>query len=106
MTFAKSVRLRTRGEFLRVAKAGRRQVGRFLCIDHRPAAHSKLGITASNRYGSAPERNRFKRLVREAYRHHRALLPPHELNIVPRQCAKKAKLFEIEEELRRLLGGK
>ncbi|HSX10197.1 MAG TPA: ribonuclease P protein component [Chlamydiales bacterium] len=103
MKFSKSVRLRSRGEFQRVVRDGKRQVGRFLCVDCRPAGKSKLGISASSRYGSAPERNRFKRLVREAFRKNYGSLPPFELNVVPRQCAKKAKCSEITDELIRLL---
>lgn len=103
LIFSKAMRLRLRGEFQRVVREGNRQVGRFLCIDCRPAGRPRLGISASSRYGSAPERNRFKRMVREAFRKSYASLPPFELNVVPRQCAKKAKGSEIAEELIRLI---
>lgn len=97
------MRLKSRREFQRVMKEGKRHVGRFLCIDSRPSSRSKLGISASSRYGSSPERNRFKRLVREAFRLSYASLPPRELNVVPRQNAKMAKQADIQNELRRLL---
>lgn len=97
------MRLRSRGEFQRVVREGKRLVGKFLCVDYRPAKKLKLGISASSRYGSSPERNRFKRLVREAFRLNYASLPSFELNVIPRQCAKNAKVCEIREELTRLL---
>ncbi len=97
------MRLRSRRDFQRVAKEGKRLVGRYLCIDYRPAKLLKLGISASTRYGSAPERNRFKRLIREAFRLTYAALPSYELNVIPRQCAKEAKCGEIMAELSRLL---
>src|SRR5437660_1044190 len=75
LNFTKNMRLRSRKEFQGVVKQGDRRVGRFLCIDCRPAKLLKLGISASSRYGSAPERNRFKRLVREAFRKNYASLP-------------------------------
>ncbi len=81
----------------------KRFVGKTLCIDYRPAKISRLGLTASGRYGSSCERNRFKRLVREAFRLARNELPPMDLHVVPRQRAKQAKLCDIEVELRRLL---
>ncbi len=99
----KSCRLLKKGEFFRVSKKGKRLVGRHLCIDYRPAKESRLGISASCRYGSAPERNRFKRLVREAYRHLREELPPFELNVIPRQCAKSARFGDIHKEILTLL---
>jgi ribonuclease P protein component len=103
LIFSKEMRLRSRREFQRMTREGKRLVGRFLCIDCRPAAGAKLGISASARYGSSPERNRFKRLIREAFRQSYASLPPFELHVIPRQCAKKARCSDIADELARLL---
>lgn len=74
-------------------------MGHFLCADYREAKQARLGITASRRFGNAPERNRFKRLVREAFRQNRSILPSLEIHVIPRQMAKKAKLHHIAEEL-------
>jgi len=87
-----------------VRKQGTRVVGRFVCIDYKKAPRLRFGITASGRYGDSPERNRFKRLVREAFRTSRHLLPQDlEINILPRQKAKEAKMGDIQNELLRLL---
>ncbi len=102
--FPKEARLRSRREFQRIAKEGQRRVGRFLCVDVRFGDRLKLGISASGRYGASHERNRFKRLVREAFRKNYSLLPPRlELNVIPRQIAKKAGSADIADELMRLL---
>ena len=99
-----SDKLKKRGEFLTLAKQGNRLVGKFLCIDRREGSRLRLGITASGRYGNSPERNRFKRLVREAFRTARARLPPRlEINVLPRQKAKEAKMGDIQAEMLRLL---
>ncbi len=98
-----SDRLKKRHEF-QALKQGHRLVGKFICIDQKQAKALRFGITASNRYGNAPERNRFKRLVREAFRTSRHLLPPHlEIHILPRQKAKEAKMIDIQGEILRLL---
>lgn len=103
--FSKKVRLLSRGEFNRVAREGKRLVGKYLCIEYRLAPRLRLGITASGRYGSSPERNRFKRLIREAFRKSYRHLPKLELNVVPRQSAKQAGGNDILQELNRLLHG-
>jgi ribonuclease P protein component len=104
-TFSKKDRLLKRREFKRLSREGRRLVGSRLCIDWAKSSKgTRLGITASSHYGDAPERNRFKRLVREAFRLNRYRLPSGiDLNIVPRQLAKTATFADIQAELCRLL---
>lgn len=103
LKFPKTLRLQRRGQFARVAREGKRLVGRYFCIDYRPAKTPKLGISAPVRYGSSPKRNRFKRLIREAFRKSYTTLPPYEMNIIPRQSAKGATGDQIFEEFNRLL---
>jgi ribonuclease P protein component len=84
-------------------KGSERRVGKLLCVDRSPAKQLRLGITASNQYGSAPERNRFKRLVREAFRTSYHHLPQKmELNVIPRSHAKTASYHEVVAELLKL----
>ena len=99
----KSDCLKKRFEFKSIMNQGNRLVGQFLCIDRKKGESLRFGITASGRYGNSPERNRFKRLVREAFRTSRHLLPQDiEIHVVPRQRAKSAKMGDIQRELLKL----
>lgn len=104
-SFPKENRLKKRREFLSIMRQGKRRKGRYIYLDFRTYSRgSKLGITASSKYGDAPTRNRFKRIVREAYRQNRSQLPPNlELHVLPRFQAKLAKKQDIETEMLSLL---
>lgn len=77
----------------------------MLIIDSRPNRNSitRLGITVTKRYGKAHQRNRFKRVVREAFRQCRLRLPAGlDLNVKPRNGAQQAKPADVQAELLRL----
>ncbi len=100
----KSDRLKKRFEFQSIKAQGNRLVGKYLCIDQKKGVPLRFGITASKKFGNSPERNRFKRLVRESFRTARHLLPQDsELNISPRKLAKHAKMGDIQNEMLNLL---
>ena len=88
MKFPKAARLLKRGQFLKVAKEGRRLAGRVVSIQYfnrESAPCPKLGITISKKFGKAHVRNRFKRVVREAFRECYHCFPKGlEVNVLPR----------------------
>ncbi|MCF7851667.1 MAG: ribonuclease P protein component [Simkaniaceae bacterium] len=85
-SYLKSHRLLKRSEFKRVSFQGKRFFSKYCCIhyQHGNPSSARLGITVTKKFGSAPERNAFKRKIREIFRHKRASLPSTlELNIRP-----------------------
>jgi ribonuclease P protein component len=86
-TFPSSHRLGGRREFAEVFAAKVRVSRGFLTVYAKPNGkkYNRLGLSVSRRIGSAVIRNRFKRLLREAYRLTRHDLPSgYDLVIVPR----------------------
>jgi ribonuclease P protein component len=76
-----SSRIRKRREYRQIQNEGARAVlAHFVLIfsarEAVEGALPRLGITASRKIGGAVQRNRAKRLIREAFRATRALFPP------------------------------
>ena len=87
LPFPKSARVLNRSHFRNILKSGNRLIGNWIAVDYRLGRSSRprLGITVSKRHGKAHDRNRFKRVVREAFRELYPQLPPSlEANISPK----------------------
>ena len=101
LQFPRSRRLRSRDEFRRVKKYGKRITGRTVIFDvlTEKFPYRLLGVTASKRFGNAVARNRFKRLIREAFRTQQYLLPPGLIiNVSPRTNESMPTFQEILED--------
>lgn len=101
--FPKISRLLKGKHFRLVGKYGSERNGHFLKVQVRVCKNSerKLGVSVHRRYGKAVERNRFKRLVREAFRLSQHELPFNvHLHIRPSLTAsEKITLNNVKEEL-------
>jgi ribonuclease P protein component len=101
-SFPKSLRLRRRTEFLRVQSQGRRvHTPHFLLILlPRPDGGQKLGITVTKKVGTAVQRNRVRRLVREVFRHHRGSFPEGcELVVIAKRGAPELGYADVRSEI-------
>ena len=103
--------LRRRGDFARIRAQGQRKGNALLQVRACPTPRAtvadtaiRLGVAVQKKYGNAPARNRFKRLVRAALRALQdELTPGWDLVILPR-AAHDVKMMDIYVALRQLLG--
>jgi ribonuclease P protein component len=110
--FPRRLRLRRRGEFLRVQTRGRKHHTRNFLVFVAPRESceasdllpTRLGITVTRKVGNAVERNHIKRLVREVFRrNHRRLAPGLDLVWVAKRTAKDLSLEQVQGDLTQLL---
>lgn len=102
--FPRTLRIRRRADFERVfgwrCAAGDDRLIVFGCPNELP--YPRLGLSVSRRMGKAVVRNRWKRVIREAFRLSRVRLPPGlDLVVVPKAGA-EPRLAEVMESLCRL----
>jgi ribonuclease P protein component len=102
--FRPAEHVRRRSDFEIIYKEGFKRSGRLMTLftRAREAGVARLGIAATRKMGSAVERNRAKRLVRELFRHHK---PPGALDVVvvPRREMLDVPYARLESEFRALL---
>ena len=95
-------RLRKRFEFGRVRDQGRRVHTRsFVVVLRRNEGEGqRLGLTVSQKVGSAVRRNRVKRLVREVFRLHRELFPASvDIVVIAKTGCPAASFHDVYREL-------
>jgi ribonuclease P protein component len=105
-------RLSRSGEFERVYREGRSHASRHLVVYAFPRAEDdgdpRLGVSVGRKLGGAVERNRIKRLLREAFWANAAeLRVGHDFVIVARpaagELAREGGEAAVEQELRAVL---
>lgn len=109
-SFPPEHRIRKGSEFAVVLRKGRRSTCPYFTLHILPVPSrncARLGIIASRRVGGAVQRNRAKRLLREAFRRLGSQLPAGvNLVAVARNPIARARLEDVERAFRNAFHGK
>ena len=65
----KYLRLKKQADFQKLFQKGKRAFSSSLTLVYAPAEEMHMGISIGKRHGKSVQRNRIKRLLREAFRH-------------------------------------
>ena len=100
-TFGRQFRLRTAADFERVYQAKVFAADDVLVLNacSSDLPHARLGLSISKKVGNAVTRNRWKRLIREAFRLTRTELPPGIDLVIRPQKGAAASLAAIQASL-------
>jgi ribonuclease P protein component len=105
-TFPRAARLLTKAAFDEVFRAGQSAGSHFFRALIRPSSSitARLGITVPKRVMKhAHDRNRVKRLLREAFRQQRAALPAIDLVVLARGAIATADNTAIRKDIAKIL---
>jgi ribonuclease P protein component len=105
-SFSRQLRVRTPAEFDRIYKSRNFAADNVLIINGvaTDLPHPRLGLSVSKKVGNAVVRNRWKRLIREAFRLSRARLPAGIDLVVRPQKGAEPELAAIAKSLIALAG--
>ena len=100
-SFPKEYRLRKRREFRKVYEEGQKIYSQYFTIHalRNQLGHPRLGITVTRKIGKSVVRNRWKRLIREAFRLNKHKLPSWDIVVTVKRGYKPPKLQEVERDL-------
>ncbi|BAT70968.1 ribonuclease P protein component [Thermosulfidibacter takaii ABI70S6] len=100
-SFPKEYRLIKRSQFLKVYQQGTKVYSRYFTIHYLPndLGHPRIGITVTRKVGKAVKRNRWKRLIREAFRLNKHKFPNWDIVVTVKREYNPPSFWEVEKDL-------
>ena len=105
LRFPKAVHIRSRLDFARVYEQGSRVSDAVLLVTaaRNDEPHTRIGLSVSKRCGNAVHRNRWKRLIREAFRLSQVEMPISIDLVVQPRAATEPDAMTVQKSLTSLM---
>jgi ribonuclease P protein component len=85
----KYLRLKKQADFQKLFQKGKRAFTSSFTLIYRPSEKMRMGISIGKKHGKSVQRNRIKRLIREAFRNTQGEMEgKYSLVIIPKVCDK------------------
>ena len=96
-------RLKKQSDFDRIFKSGKRAFAQSLTLVYKPSKEPLMGISVGKRHGKSVQRNRIKRLIREAFRSvEKEIKGAYSIVIVPK-VNEEYSFFTFEKHLKEII---
>ncbi|MBE7078752.1 MAG: ribonuclease P protein component [Clostridia bacterium] len=83
----KYVRLKKQTDFQRLFQKGKRAFAPSVTLLYRPSERMRMGISIGKKHGKSVQRNRIKRLLREAFRNTQGEIKgTYSVILIPKVC--------------------
>lgn len=98
-------RLKKSPEFQRAGEAAHKEVGRLFVVLGSGTGENgpRIGLAVGRKAGNAVQRNKIKRIAREAFRNQQADLPAWDFVVIARAGAGQARRAALHRDINRLL---
>jgi ribonuclease P protein component len=106
LNLSKKYKVKKRHEYKKIYRARNRLAGKYIFLDflYNNLDHLRLGLSVNSKFAKSNIRNKFKRQIRESFRHLKLKNNLNlDINISPKSSALNSTFKDLDEDLNSLI---